>query len=155
MDDSSMTRHGNNFHPELPACPFCSEWAWRSGDTTFGHGVEAWYFCRTDGCRGTGLVVWYTLNLAVIFERERIDGSCRLPAPETAWINTGARALREARINECVHGGATPPYVDPGRRASATTGALRARGVDAGAAGPARRPRVAVLRARRSAAGAR
>lgn len=109
MGDSGMTRHGNNFHPQLPACPFCGEWAWRSGDTTIGHGIEAWYFCQTDGCRGTGLVVWCALGLAVIFEREQVDCSCQLPALETAWINTGARALQGARINECVHGGATPP----------------------------------------------
>lgn len=51
--------------------------------------------------------------------------------------------------------GPFPRFLRPDRRARAATGVLRAREVDAGAAGPARRPRVAVLRARRSTPSAR
>ncbi len=34
----TCTRHGNNLHPELPPCPTCGEWAWRTGGVTMGVG---------------------------------------------------------------------------------------------------------------------
>lgn len=106
----TCTRHGNNLHPELPACATCGEWAWRTGGVTMGLGVSATYTCGSPGCLGTAHVLFCGLALAVIFERrpEEFD-SIDIPRPLVDWLSSARAALRHANINECVYADVDPP----------------------------------------------
>lgn len=105
-----MTRHGNNLHPEVPPCPTCGEWAWRSGEIRMGLGCCATYTCGSPECLSTAHVVVCGLALAVIFERqpEEFD-SIDIPHPLVEWLCSALAELRRANINECVHAGVEPP----------------------------------------------
>ena len=106
----TCTRHGNNLHPELPPCPTCGEWAWRSGEIRMGLGCCATYTCGSPECLSTAHVVVCGLALAVIFERqpEEFD-SIDIPHPLVEWLCSASAELRRANINECVHAGVEPP----------------------------------------------
>lgn len=106
----TCTRHGNNLHPELPPCPACGEWAWRTGGVTMGLGVSATYTCGSPDCLGTAHVLFCGLALAVTFERrpEEFD-SIDIPRLLGEWLGSARAALRRADINDCVHAGVEPP----------------------------------------------
>lgn len=102
----TCTRHGNNLHPELPPCPTCGEWAWRTGGVTMGVHTSATYTCGSPGCLGTAHALFCGLALAVIFDRqpEEFD-SIDIPRP----LGSASAALRHANVNECVYADVEPP----------------------------------------------
>lgn len=110
MASMTITRHGNNAHAELPACPFCKTWDWRTGSTDICGFTQVCYTCRTESCRGTSLVVYCGLGLAVIFERGvREFDSITTPPDCKSWLDAGIKMLRAAQINACIHGGKECP----------------------------------------------
>ena len=109
------TRHGNNAHAELPPCPFCGVWDWRTGSTSISTFTQCCYTCKPH-CPGTAIVIFCGIGLAVMFARRPDEfDSISTPKDAAAWLDAGIKALRAANINECVHGGKKYPrelYID-------------------------------------------
>ena len=107
----TVTRHGNNAHAELPACPFCGQWAWRTGSTYISTFTQCCYTCGTAGCDGTGMAIFCGIGLAVMFQDAPGEfDTITVPPDASAWLNAGIKALRRANINECIHAGRECPH---------------------------------------------
>ena len=103
----TTTRHGNNIHPELPPCPFCGHWAWRTCDTHMGLFCQVFYECETAECRGTATALTCGLAMASIFERPALLGTYRVVGSD--WINAVLKTLRRADLNGCIYAKDEPP----------------------------------------------
>lgn len=105
-----MNRHGTNAHEELPACPLCGVWAWRTGGVSISGFTQICYTCKTPECRGTAIVIFCGIGFAVIWGRSPNEfDSISTPQHAAEWLNAGIRAMRSADINGCVHCDKTIP----------------------------------------------
>jgi hypothetical protein len=99
----TVTRHGNNAHAELPACPFCSEWAWRTGSVHISTFTQCCYTCGTPGCDGTSMAIFCGIGLAVMFQRAagEFDTITVPPDADPGAQSVGGACDEQAARGEC------------------------------------------------------